>query len=279
MKEIPVVTVMHKLPGRIRLQLSVAPKDHQQMIASVEDHEGFESMTYTPVTRSVLISFDPKRVKREEILIRVALYMSLDQQSHCAHIFSQPAKQEMSDSVFYSGISLLIALLLRLVRGPGTKVSWTEWIAGGSTAMAVLEHGWSEINREGNFDPEVLSVVYLLIAILRKNFLPAAIFTWVSTFGRHLVNIPSRGVELRQVKKSGQHDDARYEVEVSIIKNEDDKMIIFSAIPSILKYAFTGESIMTGRNLLQKIQEVSELHGEVLDGIESFHDGIELKFK
>jgi hypothetical protein len=279
MEEIPVVTVIHKLPGRIRLHLSVEPKDHQLMIASVKDHEGFESMTYTPVTRSVLINFDPKRVKREEILIRVALYMSLDQESHCAHIFSQLAKQEMSDSVFYSGISLLIALLLRLVRGPGTKVSWTEWIAGGSTAMAVLEHGWSEIKREGNFDPEVLSVVYLLIAILRKNFLPAAIFTWVSTFGRHLVDIPSKGVELRPVKKSGQHDEARYEVEVSTIKNADDKMIIFSAIPSILKYAFTGDSMMTGRNLLQKIQEVSELHGEVLDGIESFQDGIQLKFK
>ncbi|MGO9311113.1 MAG: hypothetical protein ACLQDI_00075 [Syntrophobacteraceae bacterium] len=278
MEEIPVVTVIHKLPGRIRLHLSVEPKDHQLMIASVKDHEGFESMTYTPVTRSVLINFDPKRVKREEILIRVALYMSLDQESHCAHIFSQPAKQEMSDSVFYSGISLLIALLLRLVRGPGTKVSWTEWIAGGSTAMAVLEHGWSEIKREGNFDPEVLSVVYLLIAVLRKNFLPAAIFTWVSTFGRHLVDIPSKGVELRPVKKSGQHDEARYEVEVSTIKNADDKMIIFSAIPSILKYAFTGDSMMTGRNLLQKIQEVSELHGEVLDGIESFRDGITLKF-
>ncbi|MFZ0932441.1 MAG: hypothetical protein WAN11_27835 [Syntrophobacteraceae bacterium] len=279
MEEIPVVTVIHKLPGRIRLHLSVEPKDHQRMIASVKDHEGFESMTYTPVTRSVLINFDPKRVKREEILIRVALYMSLDQESHCAHIFSQLAKQEMSDSVFYSGISLLIALLLRLVRGPGTKVSWTEWIAGGSTAMAVLEHGWSEVKREGNFDPEVLSVVYLLIAILRKNFLPAAIFTWVSTFGRHLVNISSKGVELRPVKKSGQHDEARYEVEVSTIKNADDKMIIFSAIPSILKYAFTGDSMMTGRNLLQKIQEVSELHGEVLDGIESFQGGIQLKFK
>jgi len=278
MKEIPVVTVIHKLPGRMRLHLSVEPKDGQRMIASVKDHEGFEAMAYTPLTRSVLINFDPGLVRREEILIRVALYMSLDQESPCVHIFSQPAKQEMSDSVFYSAISLAIAILLRLMRGPGTKVSWTEWIAGGSTAMAVLEHGWSEVRRDGNFDPEVLSVVFLLIAMLRKNFLPAAIFTWISTFGRHLVNIPSKGVELRPVKKSGQHDEARYEVEVSTIKHADEKMIIFSAIPSILKYAFTGESMMTGRNLLQQIQKVSELHGEVLDGIESFREGITLKF-
>jgi hypothetical protein len=278
MEEIPIVTVIHKLPGRIRLHLSVAPKDHQRMIASVKDHEGFESMTYTPETRSVLINFDPEHVKREEILIRVAVYMSLDQESHCVHIFSQPAKQEMSDSVFYSGVSLVIALLLRLMRGPGTKVSWTEWMAGCSTAAAVLEHGWSEVKRHGNFDPEVLSVVYLLISILRKNFLPAAIFTWVSTFGRHLINIPSKGVELRPVKKSGQHDEMRYEVEVSTIKNADNKMIIFSSIPSILKYALTGDGLMTGRNLMQQIQQVSELHGEVLDGIESFREGITLKF-
>jgi hypothetical protein len=280
MEEIPVVTLIHKLPGRIRLHLSVAPRDHQRMIASVKDHEGFESITYTPVTKSVLINFDPDRLKRAEILIRVGLYMSLDQESHCVHIFSQPATQEMSDSAFYSGISLVIALVFRLVRGPGEKVSWTEWIAGGSTAMAVLEHGWSEVRKEGNFDPEVLSVVYLLIALLRKNFLPAAIFTWISTFGRHLVNIASKGVELRPVRvRSGQHDETRYEVEVSTIKDEDNKMIIFSVIPSLLKYALTGESAMTGRNLLQQIQQVSELHGEVLDGIESFRDGIPLKFK
>ena len=77
--------------------------------------------------------------------------MSLDQESHCVHIFSQPAKQEMSDSVFYSGVSLVIALLFRLMRGPGTKVSWTEWIAAGSTAMAVLEHGWSEVKKAWQF--------------------------------------------------------------------------------------------------------------------------------
>ncbi len=280
MEEIPVVTVIHKLPRRIRLHLSVAPKDHQRMIASVKDHEGFESITYTPVTRSVLINFDPDRLKREEILIRVGLYMSLDQESRCVHIFSQPAKQEMTDSAFYAGISLVIALLFRLTGGPGQKVSWTEWIAGGSTAMAVLEHGWSEVKKEGNFDPEVLSVVYLLIALLRKNFLPAAIFTWVSTFGRHLVNIASKGVELRPVKvRTGKNDETRYEVEVSTIKNADNKMIIFSVFPSILKYAFTGDSVMTGRNLLRQIRQVSELHGEVLDGIESFRDGIPLKFK
>ncbi|MEE4311764.1 MAG: hypothetical protein V2J62_07815 [candidate division KSB1 bacterium] len=281
MKDIPFVTIVHELPGRLRMRLSVPPKNSRKMITSVKDHAGIQKIVYTPVSKSVLIEYDPGEVTREEMLIRVGLYLSLDYGSRSVRIFSQPMIHEMSDSAFYSGISLLIALLFRVFRGTAKNVSWTEWTAGASTALAALEHGWSEVKKRGNFDPEVLSVVYLLIALIRGNFLPAAVVTWISTFGRHLVKMPSRGVELRPVEvASGKKTrEKEYEVEVSNVHEEDDKMMFFSMVPAILKFAFTGDSTLSNRNLIDQIQRVSGLHGEVLEGLGSFQNGIPLKIK
>jgi len=279
MDEIPVVTIVHELPGRIRVRLSMAPKDHKRMIKSVKDHEGFESISYTPISRSLLIKFNSEQVKREEILVRIGLFLSLENEGKSVHIYSQPKNQEMSDSAFYSGISIVLALLYRMMNSAGGKISWTEWMAGGSTALAVIEHGWSEVKKNGNFDPEVLSVIYLLIALVKRNFLPAAILTWISTFGRHLIHIPPKGVELKPLEVvSEETGEKEYEVEVSTIMDEDNKMMLFSLIPSILKFAFAGESAFTGKNLINQIQKVSQFHGEVLHGIESFKNGIPLRF-
>ncbi len=278
MQEKPVVTVVHELSGRLRIRLSHSPQNDKKMIKAVQDHEGIDSITFTPVTKSLLVLFDPGKVSREELLIRIGLYLALDYGTEGVYLYSQPLYQEMSDSAFYSGLSLAVALLGRFFSRSAKGTSLTEWMAGGGTALAVLEHGWSEVKQHGNFDPEVLSVVYLLIAMIRGNFLPAAIFTWISAFGRHLIKIPSKGVELRPVLTSdGTQNDKEYEVEISTIQDPDDKMLFFGMVPALLKFAFTGEGHMTGKNLIHQMQRVSELHGKVLEGLGKFRDGIPLK--
>ncbi|MBD3290065.1 hypothetical protein GF337_14760 [candidate division KSB1 bacterium] len=280
MMENPVVTIVHELSGRMRMRLSVAPKSDRRMIRSVKDHLGIEKIQYTPVTKSVLIQFNPEEVTREEILIRIGVYLSLDNESKPVRVYSQPRMREMSDSAFYSGLSLAIALLSRMFRGSTRKISMTEWMAGISTALAVLEHGWGEVKKRGYFDPEVLSVVYLVTALIRGNFLPAALFTWISTFGRHIIKLPPKGVELKPVElkntKSGKKE---YEVEVSNIQEQDNKMVVFNLVPAIWKFAFTGDSAISQKSLINEIQKVSKLHGEVLEGLEKFKEGIPLKVK
>ena len=66
----PVVTVVHSLPGRVRARLSVAPGDVQRMLAGVREHPGMESISFSPITRSILARFNPHEISREEIVLR-----------------------------------------------------------------------------------------------------------------------------------------------------------------------------------------------------------------
>ena len=52
---------------------------------------------------------------------------------------------------------------------------------------AVTEHGYAELHLRGSFDPEVMSVVYLINAIGKENGVRASLVAWVLTFGRHLI--------------------------------------------------------------------------------------------
>ena len=54
----PVVTVVHSLPGRVRARLSVAPGDVQRMLAGVREHPGMDSISFSPITRSILARFN-----------------------------------------------------------------------------------------------------------------------------------------------------------------------------------------------------------------------------
>ena len=47
--------------------------------------------------------------------------------------------------------------------------SVTRWVSIVATLSAVTEHGYQELNTRGSFDPEVMSVVYLINAIGKTN--------------------------------------------------------------------------------------------------------------
>ena len=74
----PVVTVVHSLPGRVRGALLVAPGDVPRMLAGVREHPGMESISYSPITKSILARFNPHEISQEEIVLRIAFHLSLD---------------------------------------------------------------------------------------------------------------------------------------------------------------------------------------------------------
>ena len=57
----------------------------------------------------------------------------------------------------------------------------------GATLAAVAEHGYQELHARGSFDPEVMSVVYLINSIGKTNGMQASALAWALTFGRHLI--------------------------------------------------------------------------------------------
>jgi hypothetical protein len=276
----PVVTVVHSLPGRVRARLSVAPADVQRMLAGVREHPGMESISFSPVTRSVLARFSPHEISQEEIVLRIAFHLSLDCGSAPVRLLAEPEQRPaLGASAAGSAALLALALAMRgLKTARGAPTRW-DWLAGLGTAWAVVDHAWKELRERGRFDPEVLSLAYLVAAFGRGNFLTASVVTWLASFGRHLAAIPATGVQVRPVEVRGRGSgQSRYEVMIGPDVDAPERVRILSALQGLLKYAVTGGGAHPFRTLLEELRDVSKVHGEVLEGFGRMPQGIPIRF-
>ena len=276
----PVVTVVHSLPGRVRARLSVAPSDIQRMLAGVREHPGMESISFSPITKSVLARFNPHEISQQEIVLRIAFHLSLDCDSAPVRLLAEPEQRPvLGGSATVSAVLLAMSLAMHgLKRAKGLPTQW-DWLAGLGTAWAVVDHAGKELRERGTFDPEVLSLAYLVTAIVRGNFLTASVVTWLASFGRHLVAIPPTGVQVRPVEVRGRgNGQARYEVMIGPDVDAPERVRLLGALQGLLKYAITGGGAHGLRSLLEEVRDVSMVHGEVLEGFGRMPQGIPIRF-
>jgi hypothetical protein len=274
------VTVVHSLPGRVRARLSVAPADVQRMLAEVREHPGMESISFTPVTKSVLVRFNPREISQEEIVLRIAVQLSLDCGLVPVRLLAEPEQQPaLGGSAAVSAAALALSLAIHGLRMAGRSPTRWDWLAGLGTAGAVIDHAWKELRERGTFDPEVLSLAYLVAAFVRGNFLTASVVTWLASFGRHLVARPPTGVQVRPVEVRG-HGNGRsgYEVMIGPDADAPERVRILGALQGLLKYAITGGGAYPFRTLLEELRDVSKVHGEVLEGFGRMPQGIPIHF-
>jgi len=272
--------VVHSLPWRVRARLSVTPRDVQRMLAGVREHPGMESISFSPITRSILARFHPHEISQEEIVLRIAFHLSLDCDSVPVRLLAEPEQRPaLGVSATASAAAVVLSLVmhgLKTVDGSATR--W-DWLAGLSTAWAVVEHGWQELRERGRFDPEVLSLAYLVTAFTRGNLLTASVVTWLASFGRHLVAPPPSGVQVRPVEVRGRgNGQSRYEVMIGPDVDAPERVRILSALQGLLKYAITGGGAHSFRTLLEELRDVSKVHGELLEGFGRMPQGIPIRF-
>jgi hypothetical protein len=276
----PVVTVVHSLPGRVRARLSIAPRDVPRMLAGVREHPGMESISFSPLTHSILARFNPHEISQEEIVLRIAFHLSLDCDAVPVRLLAEPEQRPaLGGSAAVSAVALALSLAMHGLRtAKGSPTRW-DWLAGLGTAWAVVDHAWKELRERGRFDPEVLSLAYLVTAVVRGNFLTASVVTWLASFGRHLVAIPPTGVQVRPVKARGRgHGQSGYEVMIGPDLDAPERVRMLSALQGLLKYAITGGGSQPFRTLLEELQNVSKVHGEVLEGFGRMPQGIPIRF-
>jgi len=275
--ERPSVTIEHALPGRLRVSLSHRVREPARMRRLLTDHAGVGEVRYTPVTHSFLVRYDPAAIAAEELVVRVAIGVALEHEARAVRILARPHPAALTGSAYYAGLALLAALGLRLAPGSPARRGAMDWVASLTTAGAALEHGWREYRRQGNFDPEVLAVTYLVTALLRGNPLPAAIGTWLMTFARHLVQPPPPSVEVRPVEVGGDGEAPRFEVVVTPDRTTSDERPFLGTLATLLVNALTGAS--PGGSLLEDIRRVSNQHNQVLEAVSEFREGIPLQIR
>jgi hypothetical protein len=279
MIEKPTITVVHQLPGRIRLRLSHDLKDADLVGRRVCRHAGIHSFKYTALTRSVVVNFDLFEVSAHEIIVRLACSLALEHGGASIRVLAAPEVGELSDSAVYSAILLAVAGIARVTRPPAGISPVFDWAAGISVAGAVLLHGWDELRRQGYVDPEVVSVVYLLGSLIRGQALPGAVVVWLTTFGRHLVKPPLRGVELRMIQPVGRPRplDEGCEIIAGPDRTEAPGIRALRFLPELIRYALGGGAGRADQGMLGQINRLARLHDSVLEGLGESKFGIPIR--
>ena len=60
------------------------------MFGGVREHPGMESISFSPLTRSILARFNPHEISQEEIVLRIAFHLSLDFNAQPVRLLAVP---------------------------------------------------------------------------------------------------------------------------------------------------------------------------------------------
>ncbi len=272
------ITIIHKIPGRIRLRLSHPPSVVNSFIEAIKNHEGIDNITYTPVTGSLLMAFDPAEITYEELIVRTAVSMAREYEMKPVHVLPAKQEEEMSVFTFYSALLLLSAAAFRLLNAPRPARDLMDHLAAIGTAVAVVEHSASEIQEKGRFDPEVLSIIYLLNSAFKKRLFTGSVITWLATFGRHLVKPMPQAVEINVLRVEDKEQKSfHYETTVSAIQKKDETMKLFRLLPEMIISTVMNLSGGGEKGLLEKIKKLPEDHDHLLEGLDNLKHGIAVR--
>ena len=174
--------VLSAIRGRIRLQL-------ERSISSIQPLqrlEGIRSCRYNPRINTLLCEYDPATISEDALLVRIGAIYAAQTSARLLHIrHSEEAGFSMAPS---GGLALLCIGLDGALSLAGSSLTmFSRWLSTGATLAAVVEHGYQELHVRGSFDPEVMSVVYLINSVGKPGAVRASLLAWIITFGRHLI--------------------------------------------------------------------------------------------
>ena len=174
--------ILHALPGRLRVQIE-KPIDSERIFRNVT---GVLRCCYNPKIQTLLIEYDPDAVSEENLIVRLAAVYACEKQTKLLHIkHSEEKRFSMAPT---GGLALALIGLDGLLKLTGAQLAGVSgWLSTGATLAAVVEHGYQELQTRGSFDPEVMSIIYLINSIGKTNTFQASLLAWIVTFGRHLV--------------------------------------------------------------------------------------------
>lgn len=224
----PSITILHKLPNRIRVKLSEKINDLDKVKNIIKENSGAEIVRYNNKIDSLLVKFSSDMIDIETIQLRLIIAISRDNALSPVKMFEKKQDQNINHLVFESGLAITAAFIYGVLNPMSGLKMKLEILASTLTVGAVAAHGLSEIKRKGVFDPEVMSVFYLINAMINKNYIKSSAVTWISTFGRHLLNFHRDGKEYKVLKERLKDGESSYHVVVSHEKNVTNLDDIFN---------------------------------------------------
>lgn len=209
MKKLSVI-IMHKLPNRVRLKLSEPIKSFETFRENVtKDSESIE-LKYSPVTKSVVATFNPEKVNLQEAIYKILTAFSIENGMMPVKLLEGVEQKAIESFAIYSGASIMMSGINMLInRNDNQLQNIMNWFSIAMTTAAILEHACIETNRKGVFDLEILPAVYLIKSFLNTPKLSIVAMIWLTTFGRHLIstNNDAKEVKFFRIKNKQENKD------------------------------------------------------------------------
>lgn len=277
MNDILSVTLLHTLPGRIRIRLSDLPFDNGRFVEAIKSHDGIHDVTFSKISKSILIKYGKGHLTTEEILLRSAIALSFEYEDRSVLVLAEPMSHIMTDGAVLAGILLAGASAIRWSAAP-KYLSMIDKTAGAGVALAVVEHGWREAREKGYIHPELLSLGYLVISSFRGNLFRGAMLTWITSFGRHFLSGEEQCIEISPLSRMNKGDKTK-SYQVKLTKNNNDKTPLLNVLRGLLDIIGIASFAGGYENLSREFQNVAEVHGKVMEGMGEQPQGIPIIFK
>ena len=199
------VDLISSISGRLRLRVENEPSNPLKLLTSLKKMTFLEKGRYCSVNRTFVLEYKPNAINLNNLIMNFCGF-------YCADLGIKELKLNYrlskKDTMGYSSLVSFAAILadagLNLF-GLGTANrgyrNFVRWCSIGTTIGAIFEHGYKELNENGAFDPEVMSIMYLINSVNKTGvpdgnsyiFYPAAI-AWLLTFGRHILTRQNRSI-------------------------------------------------------------------------------------
>ena len=173
----------------------------------------------------------------------------------------------------------MISHLFNLMFTKSHKFKALNTISSVTTLVAVLDHVYQDLKQKRQFHPEVFSLYYLVLSLIRGDVLKGATFTWFLTFARHMLEVPASSLVVKTVKTDPTCQIRHCEYEVTVSKKETASTIgtFLHSVPKMLLNTYRDIDATLEDTLLKQIMAVAESHDEVIEGLKNLKQGILLK--
>lgn len=235
------VDIVFSISGRLRLRLGKDPLNPLHILNSLKKDNLIINGSFNSLSHTVVMEYNTKDEDDiNQLLMRFCGLYSKD--INICNIklnYKLPRKSELGYSAILS-LGFIILDLGTTFLGVGANLfrykSFIRWCAFGTTIGAIFEHGYKELNENGAFDPEVMSIMYLVNSIHKEtttvaceNTLPTNIYSpviaWFLTFGRHILTRKNKSVIVSTVVRNGK---------IKVIEESDKSFFINQFLGSCL---------------------------------------------
>jgi hypothetical protein len=273
------IIIAHIVPGRLRIRFSHPFRKEGDLAEIIKRHPGVIFAGYTALTQNLVVKYNPKEVTTEEIILRASLAFSVEYDLCPVQIQSADRSVELGNLSLFSGLSLLISHLTNLMFTKSHKFKALNTISSVTTLVAVLDHVYQDLKQKRQFHPEVFSLYYLVLSLIRGDVLKGATFTWFLTFARHMLEAPSSSLVVKTVKTDPTCQIHHCEYEVTVSKKATDSTVgtFLYSLPKMVLNTYRDIDAKLEDTLLKQIMAVAESHDEVIEGLKNLKQGILLK--